>query len=152
MHIRRVRAEVKTSGGLARNKTTTEVRVILSDFGPKGVGIFSGQPLEIGQEISLTLEDPKRFYVKGRVIACLEHDAGSHVISKMPYSYRIGVQFLFESAEEESQVKAFCEMIHKDYVFSQGAEHPQAERKEAAASEEEAEATAEGADPIKQAA
>lgn len=130
VHMRRVRGEIKTVGPFRarnRNKGAAEVRIVLSDFSPVQVSFFAPTAFDVGQEISLTLEDPKRFYVKGRILFCQEHDVHSHVLSDTPFSYRIGIQFLFESAEEEKQVRAFCDLVHREYVFSNLSSVPSSE-------------------------
>ena len=116
MHLRKVRAEVKALGGFT--DAIQEVQVVLSDISPRGVGLFSSAPMEIGQELALTLDDPKRFYVKGRVAWCQEYDATSHVLSASPVSYRIGLEFFFDSEEDETEVRNYCDLIASNYLFS----------------------------------
>ncbi len=119
MHLKKVRAEIKAVGGFSSG--VKEVQVVLSDISPKGVGFFSSGKLEIGETIALTLDEPKRFYVKGRVAWCQEYDATSHVLSTSPQSYRIGLEFFFDSEEEEAEVRSYCDLIASNHIFTKGA-------------------------------
>jgi hypothetical protein len=116
IHIKRVRAEIKTVGELAAPALVTQARVLLNDFSPKGVGVFAHAPIIVGQLVSLTLEEPKRFYVKGRVVWCQEYAMESHVLSETPFHYRMGIEFVFETPEEEQQVKDYCEALGHDHL------------------------------------
>lgn len=116
MHLKKVRAEIKPIGDLS-NRNTVEARVILSDLSPRGVAFFSSVPFENGQVIALTLDEPKRFFVKGRITWCQEHDAQSHVLGSNPFSYRIGLRFLCESEEEGQEIRKYCDLIASQYIF-----------------------------------
>lgn len=118
IHIKRVQAELKVVGTINTTPHITQARVLLNDLSPKGLGLFAANPIMVGQQIALTIEEPKRFYIRGRVIWCQEHDADSHVLSPTPYSYRIGIEFVFESREEEQQVAAYCDEIAKNHLFT----------------------------------
>jgi hypothetical protein len=104
-------------GKLAAVPTVAQGRLLLNDISPKGLGLFSDQPIMVGQEIALTIEEPKRFYVRGRVVWCQEADADSHILSSHPFSYRIGLVFLFQNAAEEAQVKAYCDELARDVLY-----------------------------------
>lgn len=93
-------------------------RVMLNDLSPKGVGLFSPIAIQPGQEVQLTIEEPKRFFVRGKIAWCQEYDANSHVLSRDPYSFRIGIEFEFTSAEEERQVREHCTMLIREHVFA----------------------------------
>lgn len=114
--MKKVRAEIKSLGTIGE-KLVIDVRVVLSDISPKGVGFFCSVPLEMGQLMALTLDDPKRFYVKGRVTWVQEHDANSHVLSQAPISYRVGLEFVFDTREEEAEVRRYCEHIAANHTF-----------------------------------
>jgi hypothetical protein len=116
LHLHKVRAEIKVTGH-ARDPQFAEAQVVLNDFSPLGVALFSSAPLMVGDEVALTLEHPKQFYIRGRIISCQEIDATSKVLSQSVWHYRIGVQFTFETEEEKSEVRAYCDFIARDVLF-----------------------------------
>ncbi|MGK5089275.1 PilZ domain-containing protein [Bdellovibrionota bacterium FG-2] len=119
-HIRRVEAQFKVVTKRANPlEDITTARVILNDLTPTGLGIFLPRPIMVGQEISITLEEPRQIYLRGRIVWCMEIDAGSHVISvNQRYSYRLGIQFMFESATEKEAVKQFVEQVTREQSLS----------------------------------
>jgi hypothetical protein len=116
LRIQKVHAEIKVLGAM-RDPQFADCQVVLNDFSPLGVSLFSNTPLMVGDEVALTLEQPKQFYIKGRIISCQEYDATSRVLSKNTYSYRIGIQFKFETDEEKAEVKAYCDHIAQQFLF-----------------------------------
>ncbi|MEK6577674.1 MAG: hypothetical protein AABZ55_00480 [Bdellovibrionota bacterium] len=117
LHLKRVIGEVKLTG-TTQPPQIHKVRIILNDFTPKGLGLFCSSPLMVGQDIAITLEHPKRMYVCGRITWCQEHDPDSHVMSNNPFPYRAGVLFVFNNAEEETAVKAFCKDLTEEFLSS----------------------------------
>jgi hypothetical protein len=117
LHLKRVVGEIKVTGGLGQTPTVTQARVVLNDFSPKGVGVFSNAALEQGQEISLTLNDPKRFYARAKVVYCQEYGSESHIVSEQSYQFRVGLQFLFENDEEKKEVEKYCEELMKAHIL-----------------------------------
>lgn len=115
LKLQRVRAELKILDGL--ESSLTEARVVLTDVSPAGLGFFANVSLPVGQEISLTMEHPKRFYVKARVLGCQEHDIDSHVLSRDRFSFRLAVEFIFENDEERRQVRSYCEQLQNEYLW-----------------------------------
>jgi hypothetical protein len=116
LRLQKVRAEVKVLGK-AVEPQFADCQVVLNDFNPLGVALFSSSPLMVGDEVALTLEEPKQFYIKGRIVSCQEYDATSKVISQNTFSYRIGIQFKFETEEEKAEVKAYCDQIAQESLF-----------------------------------
>lgn len=115
LHIKRVNAEIKLLS-LQAEPQVTIARVILNDLTPKGMGLFCASPLLVGQEVAITLEEPKRIYLRGRIVWCQEYDADSHVLSQQSYSYRMGIQFIFESPEEQVAIRRFCEQLENEFL------------------------------------
>ena len=122
IHIKRVRAEIKPRGSSVNQQLPiTDGRVILNDISAQGMGLFSTQPQLVGQEVSITLEEPRRIFLRGRIIWCQEHDTETHVISQNAYSYRVGIKFLFESKEEEELIKQFVAELGRDVLYNKAA-------------------------------
>jgi Tfp pilus assembly protein PilZ len=95
-----------------------ESRIILNDLSPFGVGLFCEKAFNVGQEIALTLEHPRRIYVRGKVAWCEDQSPQSHVMSKKPFGYRIGIQFTFQSAEEQEALREFCDQIAREHLHA----------------------------------
>ncbi|HAR41911.1 MAG TPA: hypothetical protein DCS07_04660 [Bdellovibrionales bacterium] len=117
LHFRRVEAELKLLTAGQENSPSMPVRVILNDLSPKGMGMFVVQNLISGQEILITLKEPKALTIKARVIACQEYENESHILSPKTYPYRMGVRFIFDSPEQEQEIQAFCDEINRDYLY-----------------------------------
>lgn len=120
MHLKKVRAEMKIVGPDKR-PSISEARVVLNDMSPEGVGIFSSLPVLVGQEISLTMEDPRQVFLKGRVVWCQEFDVGSPVVSQHTFSYRMGIRFVFSSPKEQEAVRLFCEELFRLHLYGNAA-------------------------------
>lgn len=116
LHVKRVLAELKIMGALNSPPVVAQARVLLNDFTPKGLGFFSTHALTPGSEISFTIEAPKRFYIRAKVLWCQEHDGKAHVISETPFAYRAGIQFLFENEDEEKRVRKYCEDLMAEEI------------------------------------
>lgn len=111
IHIKAVEGKIKDEN------SSSQIKIILNDFGPKGIGVFSEHSFLIGQEITLLLENPRVISLKGKIAWCKEHDANSNIISPKPFSYRIGIVFQFENEGQEKEVRNFCEVLEKEYLY-----------------------------------
>ena len=116
IHIKRAHAQLKIVSGSTSEAAPLEVRLILNDLSPGGVGIFSVTALTPGQDVVIVLEQPRMKEVKGQVIWCQEHDSSTHVLSKARYTYRCGIKFLYDSAEKQEEMKKYCEEVMNDYI------------------------------------
>ena len=105
--LTRIDAEIKVIARPPATPTYTEARLMLTDISPKSLNLFSVNPIMVGQEIGMTLEEPRQIYLRGRVVSCQEYDADSHIISVKPYSYRMQIKFIFETPEERERVARF---------------------------------------------
>jgi hypothetical protein len=127
IHLRRVRAEIRliphhetfaqaeSTGTLGELR---EARVILNDLSPKGIGIYSAEPMVPGNKVRITLEEPRRIVIEGKIVWCQDHKVGSAVLSKNAPNYRVGVKFEFGTPEEEKAFKEFCLDLQKNYLYT----------------------------------
>ncbi len=122
-HLKRVTAEIKLLRvgewqiGASSGAPVFVARIILNDFSPKGLGLFSTQQLPIGEPVAITLQEPRRLYFKGVIAWCYELEAATPIhSSEKQYAYRVGIAFTFESMEEEEQVRKFCEFLHQEFL------------------------------------
>lgn len=121
MHIKRVRAEIKVLASKDPAAAVTEARVILNDLSAKGMGLFSTAAMMVGQDVAITLDEPRRVYLRGRITWCEEYDAGSHILSSHPFHFRVGVKFVFQTRDEEESVAAFYDEIVRSHLFTDAA-------------------------------
>lgn len=123
-HLKRVAAQIKVLGmpGSEVDPTSNTVilgRLVLNDIGPRVVDLFGVKPILVGCEVSITIEHPRRFYCKGKVVACQELISDSHILSQNSFSYRMTIEYLFEDAEEQKAVREFYEEIHHEYILGE---------------------------------
>lgn len=129
IHLTRVRAQVR----LIPNKEThaqattvssqgesVEARVLLNDLSVTGIGIYAGQPMDVGTKITITLEEPKQIQITGTVVWCQEQPAVGAVITSEAFNFRIGVKFVFANAEEEKALQDYCAEIQQQHLFKPG--------------------------------
>src|SRR4051812_41092771 len=108
LKLRRAFAEMKTLTG---PDSIHEVRVILNDFSPTSIGLFSERGLDLGQEVALTLSEPTRVYLKARVTKCADMNTESHVIREKSFGVRLVLTFIFESDEERKAIERYSREI-----------------------------------------
>jgi len=117
LHLKRVYAQIKVETQ-AEPAKVLDARILLNDITPQGLGLFSMEPILVGQNIAITLDHPSRIYLKGRVVHCQEFAVNSHIMSKDPFLYRVGIHFQFVSKEEEDAVAKFCEGLSSDQIHN----------------------------------
>lgn len=121
--LKRVQAELKISNGtqISGNQRGHVIgaRVVLNDFGPKGIGAYSPEPIMVGQEVSITIEEPTRFYCRGRVTWCQMEE--SRVISEAAYAYRMGIEFIFANEDEAKAIEEYCKELNREHLFKKAA-------------------------------
>ncbi len=121
LHLRRVRAQIKIVEGLAILEKAFQARVLLNDFGQTGLRLFSSERLRPGQDIVIALDRPKEFYVRARVLWCFDAPRSGRVLSESNFNYRVGVEYLFSSSNEEASVKEYCQYLMTEYIFGRRA-------------------------------
>jgi hypothetical protein len=116
LQVKRVGAEVQSAAPLAlgeKREAPFSARVMLNDFTAESVQIYVTRPMLQGEEFSLTLQHPRRFFVKGKVLWCRESEASGRVITAVKYTHRICLRFVFETPEEASEVQKFADEIKR---------------------------------------
>lgn len=116
LHIKRVKAELRVVVQGNTAPEVNEVRVVLNDMTERGMGLYSQNPIGVGREVAVTLESPRQIYLRGHVTWCQEFDAESRILAQNPFSYRVGVKFIFQSPEEEEAVKNFFEELISQHL------------------------------------
>jgi hypothetical protein len=118
LQLKRVGAEIRIGGGLGKKAEIVRCRLFLNDIQPHQISFFSGHPLLVGTELSITIEAPKSFYVKGRLVVCAEYNRDSQVISEHAHRYRNTVELEFENEEQAAEVKSLCQSLASDHLYS----------------------------------
>lgn len=95
------------------SKQIADSRVFLNDMSPTGLGCFTNVPIDKGEIVSISIEQPRHFFVKAEVMWCAHYSLSTKVLSTERFAYRVGVRFLFDSDEDRQAVKAFCEELYK---------------------------------------
>ena len=117
LHVKRVRAEVRIVEGFASKTEASPGRMILNDMTPLGTYVFTRTPFREGQVLEVTINEPKLFYVKGRVICCERINPDSVVLSEDPVPYRVAIAFTFQSLYEREMVRSFCHEIKLEELY-----------------------------------
>jgi Tfp pilus assembly protein PilZ len=108
-HIKRVHATVEIGD------QKIDVRLILNDLTPKGMGLFSSTRFSTGDEVTIYLENPKKIQLKGKIAWCQEYEVRGKVLTEKSFSHRVGLQFVFSSPEEEQAMKAYCSEVMESH-------------------------------------
>lgn len=120
LHVNRVNARLDLNQSEAfpdANSPSQDVRVVLNDLTPKGVGIFCTAALTIGQEISLVIPSPLEITIQGKIIWCQEYSMNSHVLSAQSFSFRAGIEFVLKTEDEKLALENLCSEVSQDYVL-----------------------------------
>lgn len=125
-HLKRVSAEVKVLPPKGQLSTPDQnppqtARVILNDITERGMGLFLPESIQVGDSVGITLEEPKRVFVRGKVINCQESGTRSAVLTEVIYAYRVVVEFEFQSEEEQNAIMDFCRELSGDILNAEGA-------------------------------
>jgi len=121
--LKRTDAEIKILNSSPANESADEsasailpARVILNEFSDAGVGVYTTERLRMGQEVALTIDEPRRFYITGKILFCNEVRSDSKIMQQVNYPWRAGVEFIYKSDAERSEVAAYCEELRKSWL------------------------------------
>ncbi len=92
----------------------------LADFSPLGMTLFLENQLVAGNDVSVTLEQPRQFYVRGQITTCHNYLADSKIIFERPLAFRCAVKFKFDSPEEAEEVRKYYEYISTEVLRRAG--------------------------------
>ena len=111
--LKRVSAELKLREGASvpLSQPIVRARVVLCDFRPKWIGLFTEAAIPTGHEIALTIEDPVRFFCFGKVVYSGLVPHQSHIISFSRFDYRTCVEIVFQSKEEFYAIRRYTDEL-----------------------------------------
>ncbi len=95
--------------------------VALNDVVAKGLYAFTTDPLNKDTVVSLTMEDPRRFFAKAKVISCQNVHVESRVISEFRFSYRLALEYDPQSEDEREGQKQFADEISANFLHKKKA-------------------------------
>ncbi len=121
--LQRTDAEIKTLNSAGSGEVADEsasailpARVILNEFSLAGVGAYTTGRIKMGQEIALTIDEPRRFYITGRVLFCNEVRVDSKLIQQNVFPWRVGIEFIYKTDAERAEVSKYCEELTKTWL------------------------------------
>ncbi len=127
LHIHRVEAEIQLAmpanyspppGEVVQEEPSIHTRLLLNDMTQTGVGLYSPIPFLPGQEIVIRLQEPRPFFLRGRIVWCREYSLKTNILSADPFNYRVGIRFVFESLEEERMVNSYCDLVKREFIHN----------------------------------
>lgn len=116
MHIRRVKALVRVSSGLGAPVEIIDARLILNEFGPAGIRLYTTRPLTPGQEVSITIEEPRYFFAHARVAATQNVGFDRNIIAVEPYDYRVALLFKTHTTAEENAISSYVSELLSNLI------------------------------------
>jgi hypothetical protein len=117
LHVRRADGQIRIIEGLATSIDAIPAKIILNDFFPTHMTLYTSIPLLEGQQVSVTLSHPRVFFVKGRIVNCSNQRIGSRVLSTNPFQHRLQVVFEFQSSYERNAVLRFYKELVAKVLF-----------------------------------
>jgi hypothetical protein len=117
LHLKRASAQVKLLGGAESPESIWDVRLFFNDVSPEAFRFFSPEPIEVGREVAVTMDDPVRVYARGKVISCTD-ETQHRIIQEQSYNHRVTLRLRFEGPTEKEDFGKFCKMLADKYIRS----------------------------------
>lgn len=115
--LRRVPVQITVQNGLSAPSSVLWGYAFLNDFNPHGVYVFSPDPFQRDQTLSITLEEPRRFFARAKVLSSQNTKTDSKVISAPKPTHRLALEFVAQTEEEKAAFLQFAEEIKDQYLF-----------------------------------
>ena len=117
IRMQRASCVLRITDGFASFSHIVPGRILLNDFTKQGIKIFSQDPLLPGQEVAITIEDPRYFYAHGRVMWSSHLGFDRKVLTDRPFDYRVGIKFVFNSPSEQKAIADYCDYIWSEHLI-----------------------------------
>lgn len=128
LHLKRSHCELSVQNhsqnvisltGTQDQKRIVPATILLNDITPRGAFVFSSEALTPGTTISMSIQGPRRFYVKARVMTCQQIGVHGGLIHEgLSYPHRIGMLFEFATVEERLAVRRYFDDLALRYLRS----------------------------------
>jgi hypothetical protein len=109
-------SDAPSQEGETTKPVQTIVRFVLNDLSIKGAGFFSSIQMTPGQEIRLTLPDPKKVVIIAKVAWCQGYNLNSHIISKDPFLFSVGVEFVIPTSADAESLQALIDELKAEHL------------------------------------
>lgn len=116
MQLKRIQPKLVASHNWGLAATLVPSRMVLNDLGPLSVTLSTAMPLELGQDVSLMIQFPREFVVRGKVTYCRLAELESRIFCKVRYPYRVQIEFDFLNDGEAYAVREFVEEIIREHL------------------------------------
>lgn len=116
LHLRRAKALIRINDGLATATDTIHARVILNELQATGIRIYSSSQLRPGQEISITIEEPRYFYARALVTWVDDVGHDRKILTQNPLNYRVGLRFITRNQAEERAIAAYVNELQTTLI------------------------------------
>jgi hypothetical protein len=120
LRMKRVQAELVANNGWGVAGTVVVTRLILNDLGPKSVTLFSSASLELGQQVTFSIEHPRPLVVRGKITYNALFELTSRIHCNPRYPYRIQVEFDFLNDGEAAAVREYVEELNRNELAKAG--------------------------------
>ncbi|MCM2322385.1 MAG: PilZ domain-containing protein [Oligoflexia bacterium] len=116
-HLDRAPVQLLIRGGLGADHALVRASVVLHDISPRGLFLFTSSNVAVGEKVTLVIEQPRTFYVQGRIVVCKCLSLRQSILSsEAPFPYRVGILFEFRSAAEQRAVQQYCEQLARRWT------------------------------------
>lgn len=118
VHLKKTAAELIFDPGIGRSKSITPALVVLNELTPTGIQLFSRNSFSRHQELALNIPSLRNFFVKTRVVSCVEVPVSAGIVHAQTFSYRVGLDFIFQSETEAEAVREYCNNLKATFLTS----------------------------------
>ncbi len=123
-HLKRIPAEIRVRATqIGVPPVVIAARILSSDFTANRARFYVKEKIIAEKEISFTILENERLYIRGTVQWCRRDNIYSCVRSKDPFPFRIEVKFDFESLIEKENIRQYSDRFYKRFVMA-GPPHP----------------------------
>jgi hypothetical protein len=104
--------------------------LILNEFRVDAIRVFASAPLEVGSEVSVSIQAPRKFFARARVAACFDPVLNRRILHASPHNYRVTLIFEPSSELEAEGIAQFYREVQlllgdlSDLRASSAAENP----------------------------
>ena len=117
-HLKRATGQIRNNASEISGGTsiTGSARIMLNDFTPISVDLFTNVKFPYHEEVSLTMEAPTRFFQKAKVVRCEQMIPNTKIVSETAFKYRMTIKFIFDSSDQEKAVLSFVNEIRDKHL------------------------------------
>jgi len=116
----KIRIETETPSITMKSEHEDEfypARLMLNDFKPGSVCVFTTRKLNVKQTVSITIESPRQFYCKGQVVQVRHLGTDSNIlIEGEPFRYRVGINFITSSDTEKKTILDYFNELQTNHL------------------------------------